>query len=151
MVDFLQLTSEGIEKYIKIRNPMLMLDYAEVIPGLSAKGYLEMKGNEAFWRGHYPDYPMMPGTLQLEAISQLFSLTFLTQENQEMIPRLIGFNNVRFYSEVKPGFKLEMSAELISFRHGIAKGKAEAYVQGKHVCSAEIKSVLNKEVLNRFK
>ncbi len=136
------LDLEGIQNYIKIRYPVLMLDGATVFPGERAEGYKMLTGNELFWQGHYPEYPIMPGTYQLEALAQLFSLTFLTHRESGALPKLAGFENVRFYKEVKPGCRLDMEAELKSKRHGLAKGEARAFVNNEIVCSAEIKTVI---------
>lgn len=142
----IKLDIEGIKKYIKIRYPVLMLDGATVIPGVSAEGFKILDGKEEFWKGHYPEYPIMPGTYQLEALAQLFSLSFLVlNDYSEIVPKLVGFEKVRFYKEVKPGEKnhsLIMSAKLLSFKHNIAKGEAKGMVNGEIVCSAEIKTFL---------
>lgn len=138
----LELDLEGITKYIKIRYPVLMLDGAKVFPGERATGYKMLTYNELFWQGHYPEYPIMPGTYQLEALAQLFSLTFLTQQESDTVPKLAGFENVRFYKEVKPGCRLDLEVELTSNRRGLAKGETKAFVDGEIVCSAEIKTVI---------
>lgn len=143
-MEAVELDIGGIKKYIKIRYPVLMLDSATVIPGVSAEGYKMLSYNELFWQGHYPEYPIMPGTYQLEALSQLFSLTFLLQKDcSDIIPKLVGFDKVRFFKEVTPGNCLEMSAELILFRHGIAKGQAKGVIGQEVVCSAEIKIMVS--------
>lgn len=141
----IKLDIEGIKKYIKIRYPVLMLDGATVVPGVSAEGFKILDGKEEFWKGHYPEYPIMPGTYQLEALSQLFSLSFLVQNDySKIIPKLVGFEKVRFYKEVKLGGvdSLVMTAKLLSFKRGIAKGEAKGMVGGDIVCSAEIKTFL---------
>lgn len=137
----MEMNIDKIKEYIKIRYPVLMIDYAKVEPGKRAEGYKLLTGNEPFWQGHYPEYPMFPGSYQLEALSQLFSLTFLTMSDKSEIPKLAGFESTRFFKEVVPGKKYEMQAELDSFRHGLAKGNASAYVEGICVCSTKIKIV----------
>lgn len=145
-MEAIQLDVEGIKKYIKIRHPVLMLDGASIIPGVSAEGFKLLDGREEFWKGHYPEYPIMPGTYQLEALAQLFSLTFLVGGDYSgVIPKLVGFDKVRFFKEVKPAEGqscLELSARLDSFRHGLAKGEAKGLVGGEIVCCAEIKTVI---------
>ena len=140
----LDLNIDGIKKYIKIRYPVLMLDGATVTPGVKAEGYKMLSYNEAFWQGHYPDYPIFPGTYQLEALAQLFSLTFLTQDGNTsvLIPNLVGFDKVRFFKEVHPGVCFKMETELHSLRGNLAKGQAAGFVNGEKVCSAEIKSFI---------
>lgn len=147
MEKIIKMTLEDIKKYILIREPMLLLDYAEVEPGVRAEGYHIITGEKSVFKGHYPNYPMLPGTYQMEALAQLFSLTFLTLPDRDSgkvgeIPRLVGFENVRFFREVVPECKLELKSNLISFRRGIAKGTAEVYVDGVCTCKLEIKSMI---------
>lgn len=78
-----ELDYDGIRQYIKIRYPVLMIDKATVEPGINSVACKYLTGNEAFWQGHYPEHPMMPGTYQLEAMAQTFSLTFLVPENPD--------------------------------------------------------------------
>lgn len=141
----LELDVNKIMQYIQIRYPVLMVDYAKVIPGKHATGYKLLTYNERFWQGHYPTYPIFPGSYQLEALSQLFSLTFLTQKDGNAIPKLVGFDAVRFFKEVVPGDRFDMEAELLSHRHGLAKGIAKAYVNDVCVCSAEMKIMFDIE------
>lgn len=136
------LDIEGIKKYIKIRYPVLMIDGAKVIPGVSAYGYKEFNGSEEFWKGHYPDFPLLPGTYQLEAMAQVFSLIILTIKDDNDIPKLVGFDNVRFYKEVRPNSKLEIESKMVSYKRGLAKGDVIARVNDEIVCKAHIKSVI---------
>ena len=136
------LDIEGIKKYIKIRYPVLMVDGATVIPGVSAYGYKEFGNSEEFWEGHYPDFPLLPGTYQLEAMAQVFSLIVLTIKGNNDIPKLVGFDNVRFYKEIKPNSKLEIEAKMVSYKRGLAKGDVIAKVDYEIVCKAHIKSII---------
>ena len=147
-----ELDYDGIRQYIKIRYPVLMIDKATVEPGISSVACKYLTGNEAFWQGHYPDHPMMPGTYQLEAMAQTFSLTFLVPENPDRnggtgmdapsIPRLVGFEKVRFFKEVQPGHILEIRTELIKLKRGLAEGSAEAFIDNICACSADIRTMI---------
>lgn len=148
-MDEVQLNLEGVKQHIKIRYPVLMVDKATVVPGIKSTGYKYLTGNESFWQGHYPEYPMMPGTYQLEAMAQVFSLTFLLIRTNgerggygvpEYIPRLVGFDKVRFFKEVLPGNVLKIHTELESLRHGLASGSGSAFIDDICVCSAKIKT-----------
>lgn len=139
----LKLDTDGIKRFIAIREPVFLLDSAIVTPGKCAEGEKNLEKKEAFWEGHYPGYPIMPGTYQLEALAQLFSLTFLTlTKERNTIPKLVGFEHVRFFKEVIPSGTLHMQTELVSLKRGLAKGMGKAYVDGRMVCSAEIKTVV---------
>ena len=144
------LDAEGIQKYIQIRYPVLMVDKAVVEPGVRATGYKYLTTGELFWQGHYPEHPMMPGTYQLEAMGQVFTLTFLLKETDALgggtgsdaasLPRLAGFDKVRFFHEVQPGNLLVIRTELESLRHGLATGTASAYVEDVCVSSAQVRT-----------
>ena len=137
-----KLHLEEIKSVISIGEPMLLLDYAEVCPGSWAKGYKMIYESNEVFRGHYPNYPMLPGTYQIEALAQLFSLIYLIDTEKKSISRLTGFDKIRFYKEVKPDCKLELECELEYFRHGFAKGTGRAFVDGQYVSKIHITNMI---------
>lgn len=141
----------AIMEYQKNRYPYLLIDYvSEVMPGKSAKGYKNLTMNEWFFPCHYPGCPNMPGMLQIEALVQMFIMTFLTiPEFKGKVTNFLGADNVRFHKRVTPGKRLDIEAELKSFRRGIAKGKAAGYVDGELACEAEFIITIPEE-LERF-
>lgn len=128
-----------LKEYLANRYPYLLIDKAtEVIPGVSAKGYKNMTANEWFFPVHFPEDPMMPGMIQMEALLQMLSLTVLTLKgNQGLVVRGVAADKIRLKRRVTPGCRLEIEAELISWDAGIAVGKAQGYIDGKEACSGE--------------
>lgn len=131
---------DEIKKIIPHREPFLMLDEAEIIEnGNSAKGFKKITGNESFLRGHFPDEPVMPGVLIIEAMAQLGAVLALSKpEGAGKKIYFTSIDNARFRKKVKPGDLLELSVEFVAFRHSMGKGHAEASVNGSVVCSADL-------------
>ena len=130
---------QQLKKYLANRYPYLLIDKAtEVVPGVRARGYKNMTANEWFFPVHFPEDPMMPGMIQMEALLQMLSLTVLTLEgNQGLAVRGIAANKIRLKRRVTPGCRLEIEAELSSWNDGIAIGKAKGCIDGSEVCSGE--------------
>ena len=139
-----------IQEYQQNRYPYLFLDYVlAIVPGEYAKGFKNYTINEWFFPVHYPTMPNVPGLLQLEALSHLAILTFLTLPgNKGLITNSLRVNNIRFIKRVVPGNRLDMEAQLLSWKRGIAKCTTQGYVESEKVCEAEwvftIPSILDK-------
>lgn len=128
-----------LKKYLANRYPYLLIDKAtEVIPGDRARGYKNMTANEWFFPVHFPEEPMMPGMIQMEALFQTLSLTVLTLEgNRGFVVRGVSADKIRLKRRVTPGCCLEIEAKLISWDGKIAVGMAKGYVDGIEACSGE--------------
>lgn len=127
------------------RTPYLMIDKATaVIPGQKAYGYKNLSFNEWFFPVHFPGDPCMPGFLQAEALTQMCALTIFTLDgNEGKIALLLSCDKLHLFHKVRPGDRLDLETDLISYRHGIAKGKGRAYVDGKLVCTCEMTFTLS--------
>lgn len=134
------LDIKEIKEIIPHRYPFLLIDRVEeVVDGVSAKGYKNVSANEEFFNGHFPDYPVMPGVLILEALAQLGAVVLLSKEEfKGKIGFLVGTDKVRWKKQVVPGDKLELSVEIIKMKGSIGIGKGIATVDGKKVCEGEI-------------
>lgn len=134
------LGAKEIKEIIPHRYPFLLLDRVEeIIDGVSAKGYKNVSINEPFFQGHYPDYPVMPGVLILEAMAQLGAVAVLSkEENKGKIPLFAGTNKVRWKKQVVPGDKLDLYVEIIKLKGPIGVGKGIATVNGIKACEAEL-------------
>ena len=134
------LTVKDIKEILPHRYPFLMIDRVEeVIEGKSAKGYKNVTINENFFNGHFPEYPVMPGVLILEALAQMGAICILSMEDfKGKIGFLVGADKVRWKKQVMPGDKLELEIEIIKLRGSIGVGKGKATVDNKIVCEGEI-------------
>lgn len=129
-----------IKEILPHRYPFLLVDrIVEMEEGKSVTGYKNVTANEQFFQGHFPEEPVMPGVLILEAIAQVGAVALLTKEEfKGKIPLFAGADKVRFRQKVVPGDKLELTCEIIKLRGPVGVGKGVAKVDGKKVCEAEI-------------
>lgn len=129
-----------IKKIIPHRYPFLLVDkIIELEEGKSAKGIKNVTVNEPFFQGHFPDYPVMPGVLIVEALAQVGAVAILIkEENKGKLALFAGIDNFRFKGQVKPGDTLVLSVEINRLKGPVGKGKAVAYVEDKIVAGGEI-------------
>jgi 3-hydroxyacyl-[acyl-carrier-protein] dehydratase len=132
-----------ILRHLPHRYPFLLIDrVTEFNAGESLVGYKNVTYNEPFFQGHFPERPIMPGVLILEAMAQATGLlAFKTVERgarRESLYFLVGMDRARFKRPVEPGDRLILSAKLLRSRRGIWVFDCEASVDGALVASAEI-------------
>jgi 3-hydroxyacyl-[acyl-carrier-protein] dehydratase len=129
-----------IQAIIPHRPPFLLIDrILEAEPGVRAVGLKSVSMNEPYFAGHFPDYPVMPGVLIVEALAQVGAVAILMVEaNRGKIAMFAGIDNLRFRGQVTPGDTLTLSVEIIRLKGPIGKGKAVATVDGKVVVEGEI-------------
>lgn len=129
-----------IREILPHRYPFLLVDrVTEMVDGKSIKGYKNVSMNEEFFQGHFPQKPIMPGVLILEALAQLGAVAILSRDEfNGKIAMFAGADKVRWRKQVVPGDRLDLSCEIIKLRGPIGKGKVEASVDGEKVCEAEI-------------
>jgi beta-hydroxyacyl-ACP dehydratase FabZ len=133
------ITIEKIMEFLPHRFPMLLIDrILEVDPGKSCKALKNVTINEAFFQGHYPDMPVMPGVLILESMAQAGAALLLAEPKSEGLKPLLGsLDNVRFRRPVVPGDQLISHVELLWFKGGYGKFKAVGTVNGEVVAEME--------------
>lgn len=129
-----------IKKIIPHRYPFLLVDRIEELEvGKKAVGIKNVTANEPFFQGHFPDYPLMPGVLIVEALAQVGAIAMMSvEENKGKLGVFTGIDKVRFKREVVPGDTLRMEVELLSVRRNIGKASAKAFVGDKLACSGEL-------------
>ena len=131
-----------IKEILPHRYPMLLIDRVtemDIDDKKYVKGYKNLSANEPFFQGHYPDMPIMPGVLQVEALAQTGAVAILSMEQFKVkTPILAGINKVRFKDKVVPGDRLDLHIEIIKMRGPIGIGKGTATVDGKVACEGEI-------------
>ncbi len=135
----LPLESAAIRNIIPHRYPFLLVDRIDGLePGKSASGIKNVTANDQFFQGHFPDYPVMPGVLIVEAIAQVGAIALLSlEEHAGKIAFFAGIDNVRFKRQVKPGDTLSLHVELKQVRRGIGSGEGTATVDGEIACKGE--------------
>ncbi|GGE85105.1 3-hydroxyacyl-ACP dehydratase FabZ [Priestia taiwanensis] len=129
-----------IKEIIAHRYPFLLVDrILEVEDGKRAIGIKNVSANEEFFNGHFPDYPVMPGVLIIEALAQVGAVAILKpEENRGRLAFFAGIDNCRFKRQVVPGDQLRLEVEMTRVRGSIGKGKAIATVDGELACEAEL-------------
>ena len=139
-LDFNQVLEYQADRY-----PYLFFDkVTDLESGVKCIGVKNLTQNEWFFPVHFPGDPCMPGFLQAEALTQVCALTILTMEgNKGKQVLLLSCDKLRLFQKVRPGDVMILETELISYRHGIAKGKGRAIVDGKLVCSCEMTFTLS--------
>lgn len=129
-----------IKEIIPHRYPFLLLDkVTELDPGTGAEGYKNVTINEPFFQGHFPQEPVMPGALIVEAMAQLGAVAILSKDEfKGKTAYFAGIDKVRFKQKVVPGDVLHLKVEIIKMKKNIGIGKASATVEGKKVCEGEL-------------
>ena len=141
------LDVKQIEEIIPHRHPFLLVDYIEdYVPGEYAVGYKCVTFREDFFKGHFPQQPVMPGVLILEALAQTGAVAALSlPENKGKLALFGGIKNARFRKQVTPGDVLTLHCELVEQHGPVGIGKASAYVDGKCAATAELTFVLTEK------
>jgi 3-hydroxyacyl-[acyl-carrier-protein] dehydratase len=136
-----------IKEIIPHRYPFLLVDrILEVEEGKKAVGIKNVTANEEFFNGHFPDYPVMPGVLIVEALAQVGAVAMLKkEENRGRLAFFTGIDKCRFKRQVKPGDQLKLEVEMIRFKGPIGKGKGIATVDGEVVCELEMMFALGEK------
>lgn len=134
------LNIKEIQEIIPHRHPFLLIDQIEDYePGEFAVGYKCVTYREDFFKGHFPEKPVMPGVLIIEALAQVGAVAILSiPENQGKIAFFGGISKCRFKGMVVPGDKLELETKIIKRKGPLGVGEAVASVDGKVVASAEL-------------
>ncbi len=130
--------SMGIQECQRNRYPLLLIDkVVEAIPGKMAHAVKNFSYNEWFFPAHFDDEPNVPGFIQTECLAQTFLMTFLSMDAYKgKKTAFVSQNDVFFKRKIVPGDRLDIYAELESFKRGIAKGHVKSFVDGEPACSA---------------
>ena len=136
----MELNTDQIREILPHRFPMLLVDrITDFEAGQWAEGIKCVSANEAFFQGHFPDYPVMPGVLIIEALAQTGAVALLAEEkNKGKIAYFGGIKQARFKRQVIPGDVLTLKCEIISSKGPVGIGKAEAYVGDQLAVTAEL-------------
>jgi 3-hydroxyacyl-[acyl-carrier-protein] dehydratase len=139
----MEIPREQITQLIPHRYPFLFIDaVTDYEPGKSITGYKMVTHNEPFFQGHFPQKPVMPGVIIVEAMAQLgcvfMSMELGPEEARKRTPLFLGIDKAKFRSIVEPGMKLDMRIDVLKMRRGMAIVHAVAKVGDTVAVEAEL-------------
>ncbi len=134
------LMIEDIQKLLPHRYPFLLVDrIIDFVPNKSATGIKNVTFNEPFFQGHFPERPIMPGVLIVEAMAQVGGIVLRHLPGMEnQLSLFAGIDKVRFRRPVVPGDRLTITTELIVSRKRFGKMHGRAEVDGQLACEGDL-------------
>lgn len=134
----------AIQKLLPHRYPFLLVDRADVLEeGKRAIGWKAVTGNEEFFQGHFPGFPIMPGVLIVEALAQASIVLMASRGDFEgKMGLFLGIEEAKFRQQVLPGMMLELRVEMLRSGSRAGKVRGEAYVNGKLSAEANLSFVI---------
>ena len=135
---------QAIREILPHRYPMLLVDRIEELEADRIVGIKNVTVNEPFFVGHFPDYPVMPGVLIVEAMAQVAGVLVLSQipDRKNKLVLLAGVDGAKFRKPVRPGDQLRIEMKLSKRKTSMAKMSGTASVDGVIVAEAEMLCVL---------
>ena len=134
------LSIDDIQRILPHRYPFLLVDrILDMEPGKRVVGIKNVTVNEAFFQGHFPGKPVMPGVLVIEAMAQVGAAGILAMpEFEGKIALFAGIDKARFRRQVVPGDQLRIEVNVLRLRGSVGKSEARAYVGEDLAAEAEL-------------
>ena len=148
----ISLDRAGIQQYQRNRDPYLMIDFAnQIVPGVKASGYKDLRLDEWFFKVHWPGDPNMPGMLQVEALVQMGALIVLTLPgNKDKLVYLVEVEKAKFARKIVPGDRLLIQTELMTFKRGVGRCHGKGLIGDSLACMAEFTFIMP-DVVSRYR
>ena len=132
----------NIQNYLPHRYPFLLIDkIVDIKKGEMITAQKNVSNNEPFFQGHFPEYPVFPGVLLLEAMAQATAILDVESNDRDMSKQLyyfVGIDNARFKKQVVPGDIIVINAKLIQSKSEVHKFTADCKVGEDIVCKADL-------------
>lgn len=141
------MENKDIRKILPHRYPFLLVDrIIELEEGKRAVGIKNVTANEPFFQGHFPDNPIMPGVLIVEALAQVAGIAVMNvEEFKGKLGLFAGIDKCRFKKVVRPGDQLILEVSIDSIKMGLVKAKGVAKVREEIAATAELMFVMTEE------
>ncbi|ADG83654.1 3-hydroxyacyl-ACP dehydratase FabZ [Thermincola potens] len=128
-----------IKEILPHRYPFLLVDRIIEMDENKVVGQKNVSANEEYFQGHFPDYPVMPGVLIIEALAQTGAVYILSKpEFKGKIAFFAGLDKVRFRKQVVPGDQLRLEVEMLKLRGRVGKAFGRAFVGDQLAAEAEL-------------
>ena len=140
-----EMDSVAIQATLPHRYPFLLVDrISELNPGLRIIGIKNVTFNEPFFQGHFPDQPVMPGVLLLEAMAQVGGVLALktTQDIRNPAVYLTGVDKAKFRKPVVPGDQLRIEVDVLRHKKPFWKMQGKVFVDSALACEAEMTAMV---------
>jgi len=141
----MQLNKEQIKAIIPHREPFLMVDSVDCLEiGKKCIARKTFTENEYFFKGHFPDYPVVPGVILVESLAQTGALAVLSMpENKGKIAFFAKIENAKFKKQVRPNDELILTTEMNNIRSRSGTGHGTATLNGEIACEVDIMFMFN--------
>ncbi|ADH59987.1 beta-hydroxyacyl-(acyl-carrier-protein) dehydratase FabZ [Thermoanaerobacter mathranii subsp. mathranii str. A3] len=141
------MENKDIKKILPHRYPFLLVDrIIEIEEGKKAVGIKNVTANEPFFQGHFPDNPIMPGVLIIEALAQVAGIAVMNiEEFRGKLGLFTGINKCRFKKVVRPGDQLVLEVLIDSIKMGVVKAKGIAKVGDEIAATTELMFIMTEE------